>query len=74
MGAKRKEKDALCFIRFFLEQMLAPALKTYAKILNEGREPKITLLLLALVDNQHSKQLERTNEFEGAHEEDKMKS
>ena len=42
--------DALCFVRFIMEQMLVPALKTCAKILREGSEMAKTLLLPALWD------------------------
>ena len=52
-----KRRDALCFIRFVLEQMSTPAMNTCAKIIQEGCEPKRTLLLEALVDVHQSKLL-----------------
>ena len=50
-----KRRDALCFIRFMLEQMSAPALSACAKVIKEGCEPKRKLLLQALVDVHQSK-------------------
>ena len=50
-----KRRDALCFIRFMLKQMPATALSTCAKVIQEGCEPKRTLMLQALVDVHQSK-------------------
>ena len=48
--------DALCFIRFMLEQISVPALNTYAKMLREGNgRLKKTLLIQALLDIHQSK-------------------
>ena len=33
-----KRRDALCFIRFMLEQISVPALNTCAKMLREGND------------------------------------
>ena len=52
-----KRRAALCFIRFMLEQMSAPALSTCSKVIKEGCEPKQTLLLQAPVDVNQSKLL-----------------
>ena len=46
---RAKPRDALCLVRFLLKQMSAPALKNCAKIMKEGREPKPTLFLEAVV-------------------------
>ena len=45
-----KRKDALCFIRFLIEQNSVPALNTCVKMLREGDERAKALLLLALLD------------------------
>ena len=42
-----KRKDALCFIRFLIEQISVPALNTCVKMLREGDERLKALLLLA---------------------------
>ena len=41
-----KRRDALCFIRFMIEQISVPALNTCDKMLREGDERAKTLLLL----------------------------
>ena len=43
-----KRRDALCFIRFMIEQISVPALNTCVKIIREGDERAKALLLLAL--------------------------
>ena len=50
-----KRRDALCFIRFLIEQISVPALKTCVKMLREGNERAKALFLLALRDMQQSK-------------------
>ena len=50
-----KRRDALCFVRFMIEQMSVPALNTCVKMLREGDERAKALLLLALLDIYHSK-------------------
>ena len=50
-----KRRDALCFIRFMIEQISVPALNTCVKMLREGDEREKALLLLALLDMQQSK-------------------
>ena len=50
-----KWRDALCFIRFMIEQMSVPALNTCVKMLKEGDERARALLLLALLDMHQSK-------------------
>ena len=50
-----KWRDALCFIRFVLEQISVPALNTCAKMLREGNDRAKTLLLQALLDIHQSK-------------------
>ena len=50
-----KRRDALCFIRFMIEQISVPVLKTCVKMLREGDERAKALLLLALLDMQQSK-------------------
>ena len=50
-----KRRDALCFIRFMIEQISVPALSTCVKMLGEGDERAKTLLLLALLDMHQSK-------------------
>ena len=45
-----KRRDALCFIRFMIEQISVPALNTCVKMLREGDEQAKALLLLALLD------------------------
>ena len=50
-----KWREALCFIRFMIEQMSVPALNTCVKILREGDERAKALLLLALLDEHQSK-------------------
>ena len=50
-----KRRDALCFIRFIIEQFSVPALKTCVKMLREGDERAKALLLLALLDIHQSK-------------------
>ena len=50
-----KRRDALCFIRFMLEQISKPALNTCAKMLREGDDRAKTFLLQALLDIHQSK-------------------
>ena len=50
-----KRRDALCFVRFMLEQLSVPALNTCVKMLREGDERAKALLLLALLDIHQSK-------------------
>ena len=50
-----KRRDALCFIRFLIEQISVPALNTFVKMLREGDERVKALLLLALLDMHQSK-------------------
>ena len=50
-----KRRDALCFIRFMIEQISIPALNTCVKMLRGGDERAKSLLLLALLDMQQSK-------------------
>ena len=50
-----KRRDALCFIRFMIEQISVPALNTCVKMLKEGDERAKTLILLALLDMHQSK-------------------
>ena len=51
----KEEIDALCFIRFMIEQISVPALNTCVKMLREGDEQAKALLLLELLDMQQSK-------------------
>ena len=50
-----KQRDALCFIRFMIEQISVPALNICVKMLREGDERAKALLLLALLDIHQSK-------------------
>ena len=50
-----KRRDALCFIRFMIEQISVPALNTCDKMVREGDERAKALLLLALLDLHQSK-------------------
>ena len=50
-----KRRDALCFIRFLIEQISVPALNTCVKMLREGDERAKALFLLALLDMHQSK-------------------
>ena len=50
-----KRRDALCFIRFMIEQISVPALNTCIKMLRGGDERAKALLLLALLDMHQSK-------------------
>ena len=50
-----KRRDALCFIRFLIEQISVPALNTCAKMLREGDERAKALRLLALLEMHQSK-------------------
>ena len=61
-----KRRDALCFIRFLLEQISVPALNTCVKMLREGDERAKALLLLKLLDMHQSKPMrENMKEPEG---------
>ena len=53
-----KQRDALCFIRFMIEQISVPALNTCVKMLREGDERAKALLLLALLDIHQSKPMQ----------------
>ena len=50
-----KPRNALCFIRFMIEQKSVPALNTCVKMLREGDERAKASLLLALLDIHQSK-------------------
>ena len=50
-----KRRDALCFIRFLIEQISVPALNTCVKMLREGDERTKAMFLLAMLDMQQSK-------------------
>ena len=50
-----KRRDALCFIRFMIEQISVPALSTCVKMLRERDERAKALLLLELLDMHQSK-------------------
>ena len=50
-----KRRDALCFIRFMIEQISVPALNTCVKMPRAGDEGAKALLLLALLDMHQSK-------------------
>ena len=50
-----KQRDALCFIRFMIEQISVPALNTCVKMLREGDERAKALTLLALLDVHQNK-------------------
>ena len=50
-----KRRDALCFIRFLIEQISVPALSTCVKMLKEGDERTKATFLLAMLDMQQSK-------------------
>ena len=50
-----KQRDALSFIRFMIEQILVPALNTCVKMLRGGDERAKALLLLALLNIYQSK-------------------
>ena len=50
-----KRRDALCLIRYMIEQISAPALNTCVKMLREGDERVKALLLLAMLDMHQSK-------------------
>ena len=50
-----RRRDALCFIRFMIEQFSVPALNTCVKMLREGDERVRVLLLLALLNIHQSK-------------------
>ena len=50
-----KRRDALCFVRFMIEQFSVPALSTCVKMLREGDERVKALLLLAFLNIYQSK-------------------
>ena len=50
-----KRRDALCFVRFMIEQISVPALSICVKMLREGDERVKALFLLALLDIYQSK-------------------
>ena len=53
--ASAKRRDALCFIRFMLEQISVPALNTCAKMLREVNDRAKTLYLQSLLFIHQSK-------------------
>ena len=53
--ARAKRRDALCFVRFMVEQMSVPALNTCANMLREGNVLGKTLRLQALMDIHQTK-------------------
>ena len=55
-----KRRDALCFVRFMIEQISVPALKFCVKMLREGPERAKALLLLALWTYIRANQCEQT--------------
>ena len=55
--ASAKRRDALCFVRFMIEQISVPALNTCVKMLRECDERAKALLLLALLDIYQSKRM-----------------
>ena len=50
-----KRRDALCFVRFMIEQILVPALNTCVNMLREGEKRAKAFLSLALLDIHQSK-------------------
>ena len=50
-----KRREALCFVRFMLEQMSVPALNTFGKMLRESKDLAKNLLLEALLNFHQSK-------------------
>ena len=50
-----KRRDALCIVRFIIEQISVPELSTCFKMLREGDERAKALLLQALLDVYQSK-------------------
>ena len=52
-----KRRDALCFIRFMVEQVAVPALNNCVKMLTERDEQLKALRLLALLDMHQSKSM-----------------
>ena len=50
-----KRRDAICFLRFLIEQISVPALNTCVKMLREGDEREKALLLLALLEMHQNK-------------------
>ena len=52
-----KRREALCFIRFVIEQVSVLALNACVKMLKEGDERAKALLLLALLDMHQSKSM-----------------
>ena len=53
-----KRRDALCFIRFMIEQISVTALKNFVKMPRECDELAKALLLLALLDKHQSKPMQ----------------
>ena len=68
-----KRRDALCFIRFMIEQTSVPALKTCVKMLREGDERAKALLLLALLDVHQSKPMKEPVELEPTRKTDEIR-
>ena len=52
-----KQRHALCFILFMIEQISVPALNTCVKMLREGDERAKALLLLVLLNIHQSKRM-----------------
>ena len=72
-----KRRDALCFVRFMIEQISVPALSTCVKMLREDDERAKALLLLALSDIYQSKpmrvNMKEPEELEPMNKFDKIK-
>ena len=68
-----KRRDALCFIRFMIEQTSVPALNTCVKMLREGDERAKALLLLALLDVHQSKPMKEPVELEPMRKTDEIR-
>ena len=55
-----KRREALCFVRFMIEQISVPAVNTFVKMLRDGDERSKALFLLALLDIHQSKPMRVT--------------
>ena len=73
-----KRRDALCFLRFLIEQIPVQALNTCDKMLREGDERAKALLLLALLEMHQSKpmrvNMKEPEELEPMRKIDKIRS
>ena len=73
----REAENALCFVRFMIEQISVPALSTCVKMLREDDERAKALLLLALSDIYQSKpmrvNMKEPEELEPMNKFDKIK-